>query len=83
MDLFSIGQGLHWFEDIAGALKSVNSVLRPDSYFLVFAYTIPRINDGSDWQAKLVSGPNTQGFDVIDGAKVTDYKFGKDPSVHS
>jgi SAM-dependent methyltransferase len=83
VDLFSIGQGLHWFEDIAGALKSVNSVLRPDSYFLVFAYTIPRINDGSDWQAKLVSGPNAQGFDVIDGAKVTDYKFGKDSSVHS
>jgi SAM-dependent methyltransferase len=49
VDLISIGQGLHWFEDIAGALKSVNLVLRPDSYFLVFAYTIPRINDGSDW----------------------------------
>ena len=50
MDLFTIGQALHWFDDIDGTLQTVNSVLRDDSYFTVFAYTIPRINDGSDWQ---------------------------------
>ncbi len=49
VDLFTIGQALHWFDDIDGTLKTVNSVLRQDSYFLVFAYTIPQINDGSDW----------------------------------
>jgi len=31
----------------------------------------------------LVSGPNAQGFDVIDGAKFSEYKFSKDPVVHS
>lgn len=60
----------------------MNSVLRPDSYFLVFAYTIPRINDGSDWKKKLVSGPDAQGYEVIDGTENTEYKFEKDPAIH-
>ena len=46
----------------------MNSVLRKDSYFLVFAYTIPRINDGSDWKGKIASEMKTKGFDVIDGS---------------
>jgi hypothetical protein len=82
VDLFSIGQALHWFEDIDGTLKTVNSVLRNDSYFLVFAYTIPRINDGSDWKGKIAGEMNTKGFNVIDGSE-SSYKFEKDPEIHS
>jgi hypothetical protein len=66
VDLFSIGQALHWFEDIDGTLKAVNSVLRDDSYFIVFAYTIPRINDGSDWKGKIEREMSEKGFSVID-----------------
>ncbi len=50
---------------------------------MVFAYATPRINDGSDWQLKLTSSPNAQGFDVIDGAKFSGYKFTKISAVHS
>ncbi len=81
VDLFSIGQALHWFEDIDGTLKTINSVLRPDSYFTVFAYTIPRINDGTDWKEKLVKDMGSQGYEVIDGSS-SDYSFNKDQQVH-
>ena len=30
-----------------------------------------------------MQGPNAQGFDVVDGARNTDYKFTKEASVHS
>ena len=58
----------------------MNSVLRDDSYFTVFAYTIPRINDGQDWQAKVTTEMGMKGFDVIDGCP--SYKFEKDPLIH-
>jgi ubiquinone/menaquinone biosynthesis C-methylase UbiE len=82
VDLFSIGQALHWFEDIDGTLKTINSVLRNDSYFLVFAYTIPRINDGSDWKGKIAIDMESKGFEVIDGSSST-YSFSKNSDIHS
>jgi hypothetical protein len=82
VDLFTIGQALHWFEDINGTLKVVNDVLRDDSYFTVFAYTIPRIHDGSDWQKEMTSTMTGKGYDVIDGSALSGYKFEKDPIVH-
>ena len=79
--MFTIGQALHWFDDIDSAVSTVNSVLREDSYFDVFAYTIPKIHDGSDWKSKMADEMKTKGFDVIDGT-TPDYQFTKDQDVH-
>ena len=59
----------------------MNSVLRTDSYFNVFAYTIPKIHDGSDWKIKMAEEMKTKGFEVIDGTS-SDYNFQKDHEVH-
>ena len=64
VDLFTIGQALHWFDDIDGTLRTVNSVLREDSYFEVFGYSIPRIFDGGDWFENMAKDMQTKGFEV-------------------
>jgi hypothetical protein len=46
----------------------VNEALRPDSFFTVFAYTMPRINDGSDWIIGETETMKKKGFEVIDGS---------------
>lgn len=56
--------------------------MRKDSYFLVFAYTIPRINDGSDWKARVAADMSGKGFEVIHGSAST-YTFTKETSTHA
>lgn len=79
VDLFTVGQALHWFDDIPGTLKTINSVLREDSYFTVFGYTMPRIHDGSDWLSKMKTDMTSKGFEVNEGSFAPScYQFTKD-----
>ena len=53
IDLFTIGQALHWL-DVDKALETVSSLLQDENqYFLVLGYTKPLINDGSNWQQRM------------------------------
>ena len=81
VDLFSIGQGLHWLP-VDDTIKVINSVLTQNTYFSVFAYTKPLIYDGSNWEERVEAEKMAdKGFEVING-KPEGYKFDKDVAIH-
>ncbi len=47
VDLFSIGQGLHWLP-IAETLNTMNSLLDKNQHFLILGYAKPFIFDGAN-----------------------------------
>lgn len=80
VDLFSIGQGLHWLP-VEETLREVSKEMRDDSYFVVLGYRKPIIYDGKNLEESIDTWKlECKDFD-FEFSKPEQYTFDKSSEV--